>query len=1513
MLRSAKEDLVKVSGWRLRWRQFQALFKRQIKFMASKKYSFLLLQLVLPVLMACLFTKLYNDEVPEPYISKPKLMDFSLYNKILDKRALFNVDLSDVPARRDIKLCCGVTEEQSTDITRDIIHIGQIDKLEYNKYLTGMELNDTDGKVLYTTIVRHALPVAMNTFTNRLGMLLLSANESVISTYNHPIDNVELTQKIPLQHPKSQTMTAAWAITIIILYLATIINFVSLPSKERMMGTRHIHVLSGCPPLLHWATTLASHALATLAPLVLMLVAAALLDADRTLRQPGLLVTYGLIMFIGGLAFLSLMYCISCIYSEKVTGIILITMLIVFGCVTPTVRFATEKLEGGTTRDVAHWMACVAGATLAPHAAAEAALQAANVGRLNAYCALNRHLCPRLPVHDAGIDVERCCGECTHLLLCWPRCRPPMSAGSTPTARSTATSVRASPCTTPGSTWSAAAVSAPTSSSAGRAAGRQCRPAQRLLRAQPPPLSAPPLHPPPPLLAALQAANVGRLNAYCALNRHLCPRLPVHDAGFDVERCCGECTHLLLCWPRCRPPMSAGSTPTARSTATSARASPCTTPGSTWSAAAVSAPTSSSAGRAAGRQCRPAQRLLRAQPPPLPAPPLHPPPPLLAALQAANVGRLNAYCALNRHLCPRLPVHDAGFDVERCCGECTHLLLCWPRCRPPMSAGSTPTARSTATSARASPCTTPGSTWSAAAVSAPTSSSAGRAAGRQCRPAQRLLRAQPPPLPAPPLHPPPPLLAALQAANVGRLNAYCALNRHLCPRLPVHDAGFDVERCCGECTHLLLCWPRCRPPMSAGSTPTARSPATSARASPCTTPGSTWSAAAVSAPTSSSAGRAAGRQCRPAQRLLRAQPPPLPAPPLHPPPPLLAALQAANVGRLNAYCALNRHLCPRLPVHDAGFDVERCCGECTHLLLCWPRCRPPMSAGSTPTARSTATSARASPCTTPGSTWSAAAVSAPTSSSAGRAAGRQCRPAQRLLRAQPPPLPAPPRARRRVRRGALLRCADFPIQGFEFNLRPSEHAKSVKEYGYDPAVICSDLIEQKQNPRCYFCFDDYSPLSAMIFLIIQFLVYMSILIGIQCGVFNVLSDMLFNLYWKILPRHRNDETESGNGGPSETVKNEKELAVEVIKKLQSSQEAMVVYKTHKRYPKMFGKSCHAVKDFNIVVKEGESFGLLGVNGAGKSTTFKMLTAEQCLTKGKARVKSNWLAPWKTQSLQQLSYCPQFFGLDQFLTGRENMELLFTLRGYDDEDVKQISNEWIKIVGLERYADRAVSTYSGGCLRRLSAAAALGSDAPLVLLDEPTAGVDPAARRRLHRALRRLAAQRHRRRLALVLTSHSMDEMESLCDRIAIMVKGELKALDTPGGLRASYTKGHTITFKLQPPALATDLPACELPPPALATDPPTHAPSDETDGNSVRHLKENLRNSFNMDIKDEHMFIYPQTMLRCRIINTTRYSELFTELEALKSQHSIIEDYTVTETTLEEVFLQLSESNPFYE
>ncbi|XP_059059591.1 phospholipid-transporting ATPase ABCA3-like, partial [Achroia grisella] len=404
-------NLVKVSGWRLRWRQFQALFKRQIKFMASKKYSFTLLQLVLPVLMACLFTKLYNDEVPEPYISKPKLMDFSLYNKILDKRALFNVDLSDVPARRDIKLCCGVTEEQSTDITRDIIHIGQIDKLEYNKYLTGMELNDTDGKVLYTTIVRHALPVAMNTFTNRLGMLLLSANESVISTYNHPIDNVELTQKIPLQHPKSQTMTAAWAITIIILYLATIINFVSLPSKERMMGTRHIHVLSGCPPLLHWATTLASHALATLAPLVLMLVAAALLDADRTLRQPGLLVTYGLIMFIGGLAFLSLMYCISCIYSEKVTGIILITMLIVFGCVTPTVRFATEKLEGGTTRDVAHWMACVAGATLAPHAAAEAALQAANVGRLNAYCALNRHLCPRLPVHDAGFDVERCCEQ----------------------------------------------------------------------------------------------------------------------------------------------------------------------------------------------------------------------------------------------------------------------------------------------------------------------------------------------------------------------------------------------------------------------------------------------------------------------------------------------------------------------------------------------------------------------------------------------------------------------------------------------------------------------------------------------------------------------------------------------------------------------------------------------------------------------------------------------------------------------------------------------------------------------------------------------------------------------------------------------------------------------------------------------------------------------------------------------------------------------------------------------
>ncbi|KAM3959273.1 LOW QUALITY PROTEIN: phospholipid-transporting ATPase ABCA3 [Aphomia sociella] len=837
----AYETPKRLTGCHLYGRQFCSLFQRQLKYMLFKKYSFFLLQFLLPVFMIWVFTRAFTEEVQNTDPNRPVLMNFDIYNKMRDKRALYNVDFGESSLQSYIKPCCGVRDERSADIANAVIRIGKLDKLEYNKYLVGIELNDTDAKVLYTTTVRHAMPVAMNALSNMLAMhLTYDADKQTIATYNHPIQDEEVNHILNLKEPKNQVNVSLWAITILFIIQATCIDFVALPSVERSSGTRHIHVLSGCPPELHWLCSLAAHTLALLVLLLIpTLVVGAVFDTDHTLNQPDLIVAFGVILLIGCMAFFALTYLVSFVCSEKLASIILVAVLIIFGFVTPTVKTASEMLSPDAARDATYYAVRACGAAASPHALAE--------------------------------------------------------AGS----------------------------------------------------------------------------------------------------------------------------------------------------------------------------------------------------------------------------------------------------------------------------------------------------------------------------------------------------------------------------------------------------------------------------------------------------------------------------RALNVARINAYCALNRHRCPQLLVNDPGFDTEACCVKNT-------------------------------------------------------------------------------------------------------------------------------------NPRCYFCIDNYSPGMAMITLVLQFIVYMSIVLAMERGVFNSLCDKLFN--WRF--QFRNTFADDPK------VKEEEIMVRRTIDV--KSDNPIVVHDMHKRYPKLIGKSCHAVKGINFAVRKGECFGLLGVNGAGKSTTFKMLAGDECLSSGRVRLAQHILTRTRTKPLQQISYCPQFFGLDDFLTGKENLSLLLTLRGFSAEDVKRDVDEWIEMVGLEKYGDRRVCSYSGGCARRLGAAAALGG-AAAALLDEPSAGVDAAARRRLWAALRR-AALRGR---ALVVSSHSMDEMEALCDRIAIMSDGVVRALDTPSGLRSSHATGHTLVFKLQPPELSTpssgsskDGELVQLIRDRLVIH------CDETDASEVHQLKGKLREIFGGDIKDEH-----KTMIRYHINDTKKYSELFTQLENLKNEYKIIEDYSVTETTLEEVFLSFSKDN----
>ncbi|KAI5634936.1 AAA domain, putative abiEii toxin, type IV TA system domain-containing protein [Phthorimaea operculella] len=268
----------------------------------------------------------------------------------------------------------------------------------------------------------------------------------------------------------------------------------------------------------------------------------------------------------------------------------------------------------------------------------------------------------------------------------------------------------------------------------------------------------------------------------------------------------------------------------------------------------------------------------------------------------------------------------------------------------------------------------------------------------------------------------------------------------------------------------------------------------------------------------------------------------------------------------------------------------------------------------------------------------------------------------------------------------------------------------------------------------------------------------------------------------------------------------------------------------------------------------------------------MITAKEMPTRGKV-MANNVFLKWMRNStyLTNMSHCPQFAGLDFFDTGHNNITTILMLRGLNKQDASREADVWIDVVGLGRYRNLPVEGYSGGCLRRLACAAALSSGAPITLLDEPTSGVDVSARRRVWVALKK--GLRDNR--AVIITSHSMDEMETLCDRIAIMVDGKVAALGSAPALRAAHATGHSLSIKVTPGVHPDDF----------------------------QLLKEKLMTTFDCTLVDERA-----TMLQYHINVPMRYSEIFAILEDLKRsfEPSIIEDYSVSETTLEEVFLSFA-------
>lgn len=295
----------------------------------------------------------------------------------------------------------------------------------------------------------------------------------------------------------------------------------------------------------------------------------------------------------------------------------------------------------------------------------------------------------------------------------------------------------------------------------------------------------------------------------------------------------------------------------------------------------------------------------------------------------------------------------------------------------------------------------------------------------------------------------------------------------------------------------------------------------------------------------------------------------------------------------------------------------------------------------------------------------------------------------------------------------------------------------------------------------------------------------------------------------------------------------------------------------------------AVNRLCVGVPEQECFGLLGQNGAGKTTTFKMLTGDTMLTEGDAFVRKYSVKSDIKRVQANMGYCPQFDALIDQMTGRETLNMYARLRGVPPQHIKKIVTNLISLLMLEPHADKLTGFYSGGNKRKLSTAIALVGGPAVILLDEPSSGMDPAARRQLWNVLSQVRASGR----TLILTSHSMEECDALCTRIAIMVNGDFKCLGSPQHLKSKFGQGYTLVVKM------------------AMVDDGSLAPTQP--------LEQLIFSKFPGSQKfDDH-----QGYVHFQVPDATiPLSQVFAAMELAKSDLHV-EDYSVHQTTLEQIFL----------
>lgn len=225
----------------------------------------------------------------------------------------------------------------------------------------------------------------------------------------------------------------------------------------------------------------------------------------------------------------------------------------------------------------------------------------------------------------------------------------------------------------------------------------------------------------------------------------------------------------------------------------------------------------------------------------------------------------------------------------------------------------------------------------------------------------------------------------------------------------------------------------------------------------------------------------------------------------------------------------------------------------------------------------------------------------------------------------------------------------------------------------------------------------------------------------------------------------------------------------------------------------------AVQSLTFSVQAGECFGFLGTNGAGKTTTLSMLSGEESPTGGTAYIFGKDICSNPKAARRHIGYCPQFDALLEFLTVREHLELYARIKGVPEYRIDDVVMEKLEEFDLLKHADKPSFSLSGGNKRKLSVAIAMVGDPPIVILDEPSTGMDPLAKRFMWEVISRLSTRQGK--TAVILTTHSMNEAQALCTRIGIMVGGRLRCIGSPQHLKTRF--GNHLELEVKPTEVST--------------------------------------------------------------------------------------------------------------